>query len=108
MNIGGIDIQIDATLEDCVGVIQKFWENAVVQSPSSEEVTWFVTPEHTEICVYIDVDIEGQWHLHGAIPELANTMIHLLRCSDNSTTVVVDDPVAKGMDLILQELKSIK
>ncbi len=57
-----------------------------------------------ELFVYRDVDAARAWDEHGAIPELANTMIHLL-IGPSELTVVVDDPKTAEMRQILASIR---
>lgn len=97
--IGGIDIHLptragEASLEIAVRAIRQSWPRSVFENSATGE--WydgfFSIPfgEVDELFVYRDRDTADAWDTQGAVPGLANTMIHLL-ADPGSLTVVVDE-----------------
>ena len=58
-----------------------------------------------ELLIYKNADAQASWKANGAIPENENLMVHVLR-GDKSITLVVDDPHAAEMSLMVAAIRS--
>jgi hypothetical protein len=110
--IGGIDIPIptragDLAIEVAVRAIRQAWPNAVFA-----DATTGVGYDHfreipfgniTELFVYQDSTFAKIWDDEGAIPDVSNTMIHLI-ADQGSITVVVDERNAE-MEAIITAIR---
>ena len=89
-------------LDSAARAIFRGWSRAVIQSADGTifstlgEVPLAVA---TEFFVYRDLESLRDWEAHGARPENATAMIHLLASGDGLTIVVGDpaEPVAAGV-----------
>lgn len=115
MSIGGVDT-IFATLAEpgnaamlCLRAIRRFWPRAVTEDAETGEQfdlaqEGFLPEAISEFLVYRDPEAVAQWTELGAVPQLANTMIHLL-VKDKEVTVVVDAPKAEPMWQVLESIR---
>ena len=114
--IGGIDILFPripgaaTAMHLCLRVIRKHWPQAAVEdavtgrrSPAAEMD--FPTSGCTEAFIYVDEETARRWDQEGAVPELANTMIHVL-ISEQSMTLAVDDPQSSPVADILESIRA--
>ena len=115
--IGGLDRhfpmlrqRLPEALDSAAHAILRRWRRAVFQSG---EGAVFATlgdvplSTATELFVYRDDASRRDWDAHGATPENAATMIHLLAHGDGLTMVVGDasEPVAAG---VLKEFERLR
>ena len=111
--IGGIDIIIPAignpaALDDCVRVIRRYWPRARYEDAISGEKLrdYNAVPSVSikQLLIYRDERAEEAWDSEN--PEAPpNTMIYLILSTD-FVTVVLDDPNAEEMRLILESVRS--
>lgn len=105
--IGGIDTAIPTPgvrdpLYIAVRVIRQYWPKAVFENgETGERYEFWQVPfgEVIEVFVYRDGLIADQWDAEGAVPELLNTMIHLI-AEREALIVVVDDKVGEMQNVI--------
>ena len=97
--IGGTDVPIptragDWSMEVAVRAIRQHWPRAVFENGlTGDRYDQFLEVPFgaiEEIFVYRDAEAADAWDEHGAIPELSNTMIHLL-ADDGTITAVIDE-----------------
>ena len=103
--IGGIDIAIptraaDMAVEVAVRAIRQFWPSAVFENGITgegynhfQEIPFGMIEE---LFVYRDDAAREQWDQQGAVPDDSNTMIHLVRDSDQITAVIDEKDDAMG------------
>jgi hypothetical protein len=112
--IGGTDRVIPTkagitALDVCVRVILREWPQAVFEDATSGVIyrTYDSLPfrDIKELFVYRDRDFAQRWDEHGATPELANTMVHLLGRPDD-LTVVADSFASGSVRRILQSIEA--
>jgi hypothetical protein len=106
--IGGVDTDLptragDRSLEVAVRAVRQHWPLAVFENPEKEgryDYFWQIPfGSIREIFVYRDTVAADGWDARGAIPELYNTMVHVL-ASAKTVTVVVDVKDEPMMGLI--------
>lgn len=106
--IGGIDIRLKTraganSIEVAVRAIRQLWPHAVFENgQTGERYGQFGSipfGEIEEIFVYRDNDTAEKWEAEGAIPELFNTMIHIIH-DEGFLTIVVDEQNAETSSLI--------
>jgi hypothetical protein len=111
--IGGTDITIPtvagaAALDFCLRVTLEEWPNAVFEDANTgrrfNEYQSLPLGHLTEVFVFQDQKIAGEWDEHGARPELENTMLHII-LSESSITLVMDDPTSSTMQLLLAAIR---
>lgn len=97
--IGGIDIYLptrvgDVAVEVAVRAIRDHWPSAVFENGDTGDPYdhfWQIPfGELREIFVYRDSNAATGWNAEGAVPQLYNTMIHVIG-DEGSITVVVDE-----------------
>lgn len=107
--IGGHDILFptETSAETTEGVIRlalAFWQEAVVEDAETGEILGRavvgVTELPQEVLIYRDACARDSWAKSGAVPENANSMIHVIRGTD-SVTIVVDEPATAEMASLL-------
>ena len=115
--IGGVDRyfpiprqRLPEVLDSVARAILRRWRRAVFQSGEGRVFTTLAEvplSAATELFVYRDMVSLSDWEAHGATPETAVTMIHLLANGDGLTLVVGDpnEPVAAG---VLEELERLR
>ena len=105
--IGGIDIEIPtkcgtSSIEVAVRATRQRWPHAGFENGISGDRYhhfWQIPfGDIEEIFVYRDSDSADRWDKEGAIPELFNTMIHIIADQD-MITVVVDE-----RDALIEEI----
>lgn len=106
--IGGIDIQLptragDSSLEIAVRAVRQRWPDAVYENAESGvryDYFWQIPfGMLRELFVYRDSDVADRWNEDGAVPELHNTMIHLIH-DEGLITVAADEQTATISELI--------
>ena len=106
--IGGIDVHLptragDEAVQVAVRAIRDHWSHAVFENGDSGEQydSFWQIPfgELDEIFVYQDTDAARAWDVHGGVPQLCNTMIHVIGDQD-MITVVVDEKDAAMQEMI--------
>ena len=106
--IGGIDIRIPtqagrSTVEASVRTIRQLWADPVFENGLTGEryESFWDVPfgQIEELFVYRDAQAADQWDAMGAIPELSNTMIHLI-ADPGALTVVVDEQNAEAESIL--------
>jgi hypothetical protein len=112
--IGGIDVQIPTrcgpplSTEVAVRAIRQQWPDAEYEHGATgerySEFALIPFGEIEEIFVYRDRLSADSWDKEGAIPDLSNTMIHIVAEAD-LITVVVDSRDA-AMDEIMAAIRS--
>jgi hypothetical protein len=112
--IGGIDIEIptkagERSLQVAVRAMIQCWPRAVFENGLTGERYdnfWHIPfgVELEEIFVYRDSHAAGVWDAEGAIPDVYNTMVHVI-VNEESITVVMDvrDAVA---EMVLSAISS--
>jgi hypothetical protein len=97
--IGGVDIELrsmagDLAVEVAVRAVRQHWPHAVFENPETAEryETFLEIPfgELNELFIYRDAAAADAWDAQGAVPELYNTMVHIVADPD-TVTVVVDE-----------------
>jgi hypothetical protein len=115
--IGGVDtvitnagVPLVTVLRATVQLLVSRWPEAVFEDPSTSELfsRFRNVPFHRfrELMVYRDLGAFRSWEELGADSSNMNQMIHLL-ASEQTVTVVVDDPHESGTAQILGEIKSL-
>lgn len=111
--IGGIEIRIpsrvgDLSLEIAVRAIRQIWTDATYEDGLTgerydrfEQIPFGGTEE---IFVYRDPESANIWDSEGAVPEVSNTMIHLIH-DDGWLTAVVDERTDE-MNAIIATIES--
>ena len=111
--IGGTDIIIPtqagtAALDLSARLISRDWPEAVFEhaetSQRAETYQGLQFSGVSELLIYKNMNTAKAWGEKGAVPELSNTMIHLL-VSAESLTAVVDDPNADDMKLLIDSIR---
>lgn len=106
--IGGIDVFLPAkagavSMEVAVRAIRQGWPLAVFENGITGERYdhfWEIPfGKIEELFVYRDGTFADTWDSQGAVPEVYNTMIHLI-ADDDLMTVVVDERDAPMNELI--------
>lgn len=110
--IGGIDVVVPAkgdsgALDACVRIIREYWPNAVFENAESGD-KFSRYPELSfgklrELLIYPDKDAEKAWD-KGDADVCKNSMLYLIRSSDN-VTLVTDDPSTPEMQAILDSMR---
>lgn len=111
--IGGFDShfplasqRVPDALDSAAHAIFRRWRRAVIQSSDG---TVFLTLSEvplstvTELFVYRDLESLRDWEAHGARPENAAAMIHLL-ANPEGLTIVVGDPQERVAAGVLEEV----
>ena len=110
--IGGVETYVrtgagTAALEAAVRAIRQHWPGAVFENGDrgdKYDEFWQVPfGELSEIFVYRDHAASQGWDEDGAVPELYNTMVHLI--ADDGITVVVDEKDIE-MDQLIATISS--
>jgi hypothetical protein len=111
--MGGIDIRLptmagDQTLEVAVRAVRQSWPIAVFENGDTGEyypdISKIPFGGLRELFVYHHSDAADLWNQKGAVPETANTMIHLVY-DDGLLTVVIDEQ-NQEMSAIINAVKS--
>ena len=106
--IGGIDIRLptragDVAVQVAVRAIREHWPDAVFENGDTGDGYdrfWQIPfGELDEIFVYRDSNARQGWDTEGAVPELYNTMIHVIGDED-MITLVVDQKDAAMQEMI--------
>ena len=106
--IGGIDIAIptqagDLSLVAAVRAIMQYWPKAVFEDGVTGEryarLTEVPFGRIGEIFIYRDSAVADAWEAEGAVPELYDTMVHVIADHDR-ITLVVDSTEGLMADLI--------
>jgi hypothetical protein len=109
--IGGIDIDLlsragDRSVEVAVRAVRQYWPLAVYENPETADRYEFFSEIPfrglSELFIYRDSQSADEWDEHGAVPRLANTMIHVIADADR-LTIVVDDKNAQ-MNRLIEDL----
>jgi hypothetical protein len=111
--IGGTDIHLptsagDLAPEVAVRAIQQSWPQAVVEDAETGQRydgLWQIPfGKVKELFVYRDEHSADRWDREGAVPELRNTMIHLIH-DDDMISLVIDKKDA-AMDVVIGAVSS--
>ena len=111
--IGGDDIRLpsmagDSSIVVAVRAVRQAWRQAVFENALTgaryNDFSQIPFGEIDEIFVYRDSAVADEWDASGAVPELYNTMIHIL-ADEGFITVVVDERNAT-MERIIEAIKS--
>jgi len=111
--IGGIDIRLPSkagleSIEVATRAVRQSWPRAVFEHGDSGEryaYFWQVPfGELRELFVYRDNEVANVWDARGAVPEVSNTMIHIIY-DDDLITLVIDQRDAQ-MDTIVEAVRS--
>jgi hypothetical protein len=111
--IGGIDVRLKTAagrqaLEAAVRAIRQMWPKAVFENAATGERYGYFDQipfgQIDEIFVYRDDEVSEKWDEKGAIPETANTMIHVLY--DEGLITVVIDERDEVMESALEAIRS--
>lgn len=111
--IGGIDVRLPSmagveSVEVAARAVRQAWPHAVFEhGDTGERYSYFwQVPfgELRELFVYRDSSVADIWDEMGAIPEVSNTMLHILY-DDGLVTVVIDER-DKEMESIISAIRS--
>jgi hypothetical protein len=111
--IGGIDIRLPSaagldSLEVAVRAVRQLWPLVAFENGNTGEryESFWDIPfrEVEELFVYRDSDVAEVWNDKGAVPEVNNTMIHLLY-EEGLITAVIDERT-REMETILNAIRS--
>lgn len=111
--IGGVDVRIPTSagrqaMEVAVRAVRQAWPRSVFENGRTgdryDRFQQIPFGRMEELFVYRDADAENRWNEKGAVPELANTMIHLLH--DQGLITVVIDNHDEEVDAILGAIRS--
>jgi hypothetical protein len=95
-------------MEGAIRLVCASWRDVIIEDAESGDLVSLqslgVAELPAELLIYKNSDARVSWSTNGAIPENANTMIHVLR-GDGSMTVVVDDPNAAEMSKLLGAIR---
>ncbi len=106
--IGGIDVRLptmagESSIEVAVRAVRQRWPLATFENAfTGEHYTHFWQipfGEIQELFVYRDSQCAAKWDADGAVPEVYNTMVHLI-LDDDLLTVVVDERNAAMNELL--------
>jgi hypothetical protein len=106
--IGGIDTHIptrvgDLAVEVAVRAVRQHWPDAVFEHGDTgdkyDEFWQIPFGELNEIFVYRDPIASQRWDAEGAVPEVYNTMVHII-ADEGMITLVVDEKDAAMQQLI--------
>jgi hypothetical protein len=97
--IGGHDIQFPnragAAADLCARAVAQVSPDAVFEDAVTgerlRELTPAVDADRRELFIYFDEPSADRWEAEGFVPELENTMVHVL-AEEGVATVVLDDP----------------
>lgn len=112
--IGGVDIEIPtragrSALDASVRAIRQSWPHArfenSVNGESYDRFSQIPFGQLEELFVYRDEAAKLLWDAEGAVPETANSMIHLI-ADESAIFVVMDDDTTREMQCILGAIKS--
>jgi len=111
--IGGIDIRLPSpaglkSLEVAVRAVRQQWPRAAFENGNTgeryERFSEIPFGDVEELFVYRDADAAEVWNDKGAIPEVSNTMIHLLQ-DEGLITAVIDEQTPE-METIINAIRS--
>jgi len=111
--IGGIDIRLptsagDLAPEVTVRAIQECWTHAVVENAETGQRydgLWQIPfGKVGELFIYRDEQVADRWDREGAVPDLHNTMIHLIH-DDALISLAIDEKDA-AMDAMIAAVSS--
>jgi hypothetical protein len=111
--IGGTDVTFPtkagaSALDLSLRTILREWPKASFEDALTEDVfdDYASVPLESlsELFVFRDQGVAHEWEERGCEPDLENTMIHI-KLSDNSMTLVVDDPSEPTMQRILGTIR---
>lgn len=111
--IGGIDIRLPTragieSVEVAVRAIRQFWPQAVFEHGDTGERYndfWQIPfGDVKELFTYRDRSVADVWDEKGAIPDVSNTMIHILY-DEGLITAVIDEWTAE-MEAIIDAIRS--
>lgn len=88
-------------MEFIVRMIRHLWKNAPVEDPDTDKEPCGL---ERELFIYKDLAAADSWKNNGAIPENADTMIHILRGS-GTVTMVVDNPGSAEMKQLIEDIR---
>lgn len=112
--IGGVDIEIPtlagrSSLDYCVRAILRFWPRPLFEDGDTgerfSEFRQLPVGNLRELLVYRDAETAAKWDALGAVPELQDTMVHLLS-DEGYVTIVVDNPESDEMSRLLETLRT--
>ncbi len=111
--IGGHDISFRTetpaqVAEGAIRLVRAAWQEAVVENAETGELLGLdslaVSELPHEVLIYKNAAARDAWAAHGAIPENANLMIHIV-CGADSMTMVVDEPSEAEMSAIIRAIR---
>lgn len=111
--IGGIDVRLPTTagvssIEIAVRAIGQQWPECTFENGVTgeryERYSQIPFGELDELFVYRDRESAAKWDADGAVPDVYNTMVHLI-ADDDLLTVVVDEKDAP-MNILLDAIES--
>lgn len=114
MMIGGIDIGIPtqlgaSALDRSARIVVRAWPDAVFVCGETGQKWHHINDlplaSMRELLIYRDAAVEQRWEHEGAVPQLRDTLVHLL-VDDGLITVVVDDPESFEMRPIVEALRT--
>lgn len=110
--IGGIDIEVPHHAEEnaaevVVRTIRLQWQSAVFENGLTgdryEHFSQIPFRQIEELFVYRDSQIADRWDAEGAVPDLCNTMIHLI--ADHGLMTIVIDEQTDEMKAIVASIR---
>jgi hypothetical protein len=110
MMIGRWDVIIPtkskgAALKAAVHAVQELWPRAVTKDIGTGEMQPDDLTKCEEIFVYREPRFVKKWAELGTVPELSNTMVHML-IDAKELTAVVDDPDESEMQKMLAAIRA--
>ena len=96
-------------LEALAHIVSAVWPAALFQNAETSEIyenRALPFDSVAELLVYRDDKVAQSWNDHGAMPELQNTMIHIL-CSEQELTIVTDEPPTAEINAIISAFRQI-
>jgi hypothetical protein len=108
--IGGVEYQIpsragESSVKVAVSAIQQKWPRAVFENGETGEryndFREIPFEKLREIFVFRDLDAADAWDRDGAVPEVSNSMVHLI-ADEGLITMVVDEK-----DALMDEIRSV-
>jgi len=106
--IGGIDVRLPSragpvSIEVAARAIRQLWPRAAFENGDTGKryEHFFEIPfsEASELFIYRDCGVADIWDEKGAVPEVFNTMVHILY-DDGLITAVIDEPNVEMITII--------
>ena len=96
-------------MEGANRLLRVSWDEAIVEDAETGELlhpySEVVVGLPVELLIYKNASAQASWKAYGAIAENKNLMVHVLR-GDESITIVIDDPHAVEMSLMVAAIRN--